>query len=281
MSKNLKFQIVDGIKCYSYQDAKNYINYPDSGFELSDEDAGNSFWVKSRNRLFKKIVFSNALRKNKTKFLEIGCGTGAFIKEIVQNKNLQITGSEIYIKGLKIAKNNLPQVEFIQYDASAGYINKKYNLIASFDVLEHIDDDIAALLNINQMLKEKGRFVISVPQYMFLWSKLDELVMHKRRYSKKELIAKLKESGFNIVFSTSFLFTLFPLMFLQRLFDKEGKEQDLKKSEKHALEKRTKFPSILNHMLDFFMRIDEFFISIGISLPFGGTLIVIAEKKQG
>jgi 2-polyprenyl-3-methyl-5-hydroxy-6-metoxy-1,4-benzoquinol methylase len=276
MSSNLKYKIIDGIKSYSPNVAKDYSDYPEIGFDITDKNAKSSFWVSSRNRLFKKLIYANCQKK--TRFLEIGCGIGDFIKEINSSKNFEVTGSEIYINGLKIAKKNLPHIEFIQYDVSQGYINKKYNLIASFDVLEHIEDDIAALNNINLMLNKNGRLIISVPQHMFLWSQLDELVNHKRRYSRKELISKLRSNGFDIIYTTSFLFTLFPLMLVQRLFDKKEKAIKDAESEKYALEKRVIFPNVLNFIFDAFMRIDEFLISTGVSLPFGGTLVVVAKK---
>jgi 2-polyprenyl-3-methyl-5-hydroxy-6-metoxy-1,4-benzoquinol methylase len=278
MTDSLKFTIIENIKCYSPKVASDYRDYPEIGFDITDKNAESSFWVSSRNRLFKKLVYANAPKKSK--ILEIGCGIGDFIKQISDDKNLEITGSEIYINGLKIAKKNLPHVELIQYDVSEGYINTKYNLILSFDVLEHIEKDEAALSNIEKMLAEDGRLILSVPQHMFLWSQLDELVRHKRRYSRKDLISKLKNNGFDIMYSTSFLFTLFPFMLIQRLFDKKLILTGDIKTEEHALEDRVKFSSALNFIFDAFMRVDEFLISLGISLPFGGTLVVVAKKSK-
>src|ERR1035437_6847728 len=116
MSDNLPYTVIEGIKCYNPEVASSYADYPDSGFDLTDKNAESSFWVSSRNRLFKSIVYSQMSPKGKTKFLEIGCGTGDFIQQIVDNKNLEITGSEIYLKGLLYAKKNLPDVDFIQFD---------------------------------------------------------------------------------------------------------------------------------------------------------------------
>jgi hypothetical protein len=45
------------------------------------------------------------------------------------------------------------------------------------------------------------------------------------------------------------------------------------------LEKRVKFPNALDWIFDLFMRIDEALIRLGISLPFGGTLVVVARKR--
>lgn len=276
MSDNTQYTVVDGIRCYSPEVASSYADYPEDGLDLTDKNADSSFWVSSRNRLFKSIVYDQMAPTGKTKFLEIGCGTGNFIQQIVENKNLEITGSEIYLKGLLYAKKNLPNVDFIQFDVTQGQIGEEFDLIVAFDVIEHIENDIAAISNINRMLHKGGGLIMTVPQHMFLWSKLDEIVKHKRRYSRRELVTKLQENGFDISYATSFLFVLFPLMLISRMFDK-GHEQS--QSDEVALEKRVKFPNALNWIFDLFMRVDEILIRKGISLPFGGTLVVVAIKR--
>lgn len=276
MNENLQYTVIDGIKCYSPEVASAYTDYPDSGFDLTDKNAETSFWVSSRNRLFKSIVQRHLAPTGKTKFLEIGCGTGDFIQQIAKNENLAITGSEIYLKGLVYAKKNLPSVDFVQFDVTQGKIGEQFHIITAFDVIEHIENDNAALSNISQMLNKDGVLVVSVPQHMFLWSQLDEIVKHKRRYSRRDLVAKLKANDFDIDYATSFLFILFPLMLLSRLFDK-GSDQS--PSDEQGLEKRVKFSGVLNAIFDFFMRIDEGLIRLGVSLPFGGTLVVVARKR--
>ena len=65
-------------------------------------------------------------------------------------------------------------------------------------------------------------------------------------------------------------------MLLSRIFDRVG---DQSPSNEQGLEKRVKFSAVLNVIFDFFMRFDEGLIRLGASLPFGGTLIVIARKR--
>ena len=93
MSDILQFKVVDGIKCFSPEVASSYEDYPDGGFDLTDKNADSSFWVTSRNRLFKSLVQRNRAPKGKTKFLEIGCGTGDFIRHISSDEQLEITGT--------------------------------------------------------------------------------------------------------------------------------------------------------------------------------------------
>ena len=274
MPKVLDYQIIDGIKCYSPQSDKDYSNYIEGGHELTDERAIKSFWVSSRNRLFKHLVRINCV-KNKSHVLEIGCATGDFIGYLSEYDDINIIGSEIYSSGLILAKRKFPHIDFIQYDVTDGVIDKKFDLITAFDVIEHIDADMDAINNIYCALNVGGIAIISVPQHQFLYGSIDRLVSHKRRYSKKELIFKLRAKGFKIKRATSFVFIPFPLMLISRLLDKKD---DITISAAEALESRVVFPKIINYMLDCIMKIDEFLIRLGINLPFGGTLIVVAEK---
>ena len=264
MSVDPQYTVIDGIRCFSPGVANSYADYPDSGFDVTDESGDSSFWVRSRNRFFKKVVFDHMPSTGKTRLLEIGCATGNFIQQIAGNERLEITGSEIYLNGLKYAKKNLPDVDFIQFDITQGGIGEEFDLIIAFDVIEHIEDDVAAISNMNGMLHEDGIIVITVPQHMFLWSNLDVIVQHKRRYSRRELVTKLQENGFEIDYVTSFVFVLFPLMLISRLFDRDRGKTKL---DEMALEKRVKFPGALNWVFDFFMRVDELLIRFGLSLP--------------
>lgn len=278
MNEILQYTLIDGIKCYSPEEAIRYDDYPHDGFDLTEKLEAESFWVASRIRLLKKIIQRKSLQFSKARFLEIGCGTGTFIREIAQNKNLKITGSEIYLNGLLYAKKKrLPYVEFIQFDAKQGRLPEEFDIVAAFDVLEHIDDDITAISNIYQMISDGGYFIITVPQYMFLWSKLDEIVKHKRRYSRKELLDKLKQQGFAINYCSSFLFVLFPLMLVSRILDRH---KQAARSSTTEFEDRVSFSKPLNWFFDKIMRIDEVFIALGFSLPFGGSLLVVAQKHK-
>lgn len=276
MSRVLQYTLIKGIKCYSPEEADRYADYPDDGFDVTDKLEEKSFWVRSRNRLLKSVVLRRANEFQNPRMLEIGCGTGDFIQQLSGNDNLRITGSEIYLKGLHYAKKKQPHVEFIQYDAKHGVLPDKFDLIAAFDVIEHIDDDIAAISNIADMLTPRGYFIVTVPQHKFLWSKLDQIVKHKRRYSRRELVSKLQDHGFEIAQRTSFLFVLFPLMAAARLLDRPSAQEP---EEDSGIESRVSFPRALNWLFDKMMRIDEALIAAGASLPFGGTLLAVARKN--
>jgi 2-polyprenyl-3-methyl-5-hydroxy-6-metoxy-1,4-benzoquinol methylase len=277
MTKKLIPKQVGNILCYSEDVANDYADYPDSGFDLTDEYAETSFWVSSRNRLFSWLVHRERDRLGQAALLDVGCGTGDFAQHLSKDGSLSVTGSEIYLKGLQFAQKRQPHIEFIQYDVTEGILDRSYSIITAFDVLEHIEEDVAGMRNVHEMLTEDGVFILSVPQHKFLWSKLDEIVFHKRRYSRSDMLAKLRKTGFTPVRVTSHVFTLFPLMYLSRLLDK-SKSDPAATQDASALSDRVTFSPVVNWIFNKIMFIDEALIRCGISLPFGGTLVVVARK---
>ena len=59
MSEDLQYTVIEGIKCFNPEVASAYADYPDSGFDLTDRRGESSFWVRSRNRSFRRIIFNN------------------------------------------------------------------------------------------------------------------------------------------------------------------------------------------------------------------------------
>lgn len=72
------------------------------------------------------------------------------------------------------------------------------DVIYSINVLEHIEDDDAVLVEIYKKLKPGGRLLIYVPAFTILYSSMDQKVGHFRRYTRSILTAKAHTSGFNV-----------------------------------------------------------------------------------
>ena len=101
---------------------------------------------------------------------------------------MTVTGADIFTKGLIFAEERLQgRVHFLQTNTLDLPFLKKFDVIGAFDVIEHIDDDVAALKEIHKALKPDGGILMMVPRHMFLWSALDTTAHHKHRYSGVEL----------------------------------------------------------------------------------------------
>ncbi len=77
-------------------------------------------------------------------------------------------------------------------------------------MLEHISDDELVIRNIHDMLRPGGRVILTVPAHRWLWSRIDELSSHHRRYNRKGLASLLGSAGFEVLESRYFFTALVP-----------------------------------------------------------------------
>lgn len=236
---------------------------------LARLEAGN-FWFRSRNRL---LIW--ALREyfpHASSFLEIGCGTGFVLSGIRREfPGLALSGSEIFSKGLAFAEKRVPGVTLFQMDARHIPFESEFDVIGAFDVLEHIEEDDAVLLQMFQATRPCGGILLTVPQHRFLWSGVDEYSFHKRRYTRKELIEKVERAGFEMIRATSFVFFLLPLMLLSRMKQRRSKDDRDPLAE-------YRIAHLLNMALERVLEIERLLIERGFSFPAGGSLLVAAKR---
>lgn len=262
---------VDGFLAWAPELAKLNDGFLPESFEgLARVEAG-SFWFRARNELIQWALskYCSGFRS----LLEVGCGTGFVLSGISKAfPSAKIVGSEIYTAGLAFAARRVPTAELLQMDARTLPFSREFDVIAAFDVIEHILEDELVLRNFHRAIKPGGICLITVPQHKWLWSPVDEEACHKRRYTSKELHNKIDAAGFQIVRSSSFVTLLLPLMMLSRLAarhnGKNGGSKDLELN-------RT-----VDGVLEAIMRVEKLLITFGISLPFGGSRIVIARSKE-
>jgi SAM-dependent methyltransferase len=272
------YQVIDGFRCYAPQVALQGENYPLDAFDVTAEVESRSFWCRSRNRIVRDVFQRFADHSRPLDVLEIGCGIGGVVGELRRIPNLRLTGSEVYLRGLRYARSRFPEIEFIQLDASAMPFRAEFDLIGAFDVLEHIEKDVQVVAGVFEALRPGGLFVITVPQHPWMWGRLDEIVHHKRRYTRRDLVNKLKAVGFQVLTVSSFVTVLFPFMLASRLLDRarSSPAQDAKAE----FAARVNLPGPVNTLFDVFMRIDEAAIRARLSLPFGGSLLAVTRRPS-
>jgi SAM-dependent methyltransferase len=119
--------------------------------------------------------------------LDFGAGYGNYCLYL-KKKGIEVVAIEINEK----ATNRLNKLEIKNFN-NLNKLDKKFKNIVSLNVLEHIDNDQEILNELLEYLEPGGRIILYLPASMIVWTKLDELVNHKRRYSKK-LIKELANS---------------------------------------------------------------------------------------
>lgn len=205
--------------------------------------------------------------------LDIGSGNGEMAIFLARKARfvLAIDKSELLIERLREKAKGNPHLKVLRIDAEGFSLKeKKFSLITACDVAEHIKDDFNLFRNCFLHLKKNGRLFVSVPAGQFLYGARDRNCGHFRRYQKKDLENNIKKSGFTILSSRYWnLIGFLPYLISEKVFKKELVGPVRK-------EYQGFFPRILNQFLYTLLTIEG---KIKV-LPFGLTLIVLAQKKD-
>ena len=135
--------------------------------------------------------------------LEIGAGIGNFTSLLLDRELVVATDNHApcieYMRAhfgprLKVPPRRLDIAG--EVDSKLG--EYKFDTIVCLNVLEHIEDDVRALREMNALLSSGGRLVLLVPAFRFLYGSVDRALGHHRRYTKKDLLPAMRRGGFEI-----------------------------------------------------------------------------------
>ncbi len=148
--------------------------YPITATERFDKA---NFHIKYTLSFLKKFIHGD--------ILEIGAGCGSFTKNYFNNnvRNILLTDlDKSNILSLKKRFKNYKNIKVSSLQTIK--INKKFDTILYFHVLEHIKNDVKELREAKKKLKKNGTIIIVVPAHQDIYSNLDKAVGHYRRYSR-------------------------------------------------------------------------------------------------
>ncbi|MCK6580266.1 MAG: methyltransferase domain-containing protein [Anaerolineae bacterium] len=262
----------EGIPLYAPELAGGNDSYGGDFFaHLAALEQGH-FWFEARSRLILWLIARHFPLARRV--MEIGCGTG-FVLQGIRHllPDAALYGSDLYVEGLRFAAQRVPSAVLLQMDALHIPYDSAFDLIGAFDVIEHIEDDAAALAQMYRALKPGGGLLISVPQHRALWSIVDEVSYHKRRYERGELLRRVEAAGFRVIRTTSFVSLLLPLMLLTRA----RKPADEAAFDLYA---EFKLNPAVNAALSAVMAAETTAIQAGIGFRFGGSRLLAAVRPS-
>ena len=143
------------------------------------------------NKFLKKLRNRFVARKESQTVIDYGAGNGEFCLNSFQNVDFFAVEPDKYLQE-KLKDKGISVLEFQNFK------NSSVDYVYSINVLEHIENDEEVLQEIYKILAFKGKVLIYVPAFKFLWTGLDDQVKHFRRYTKKSLSKKLEKCGFKI-----------------------------------------------------------------------------------
>jgi SAM-dependent methyltransferase len=82
--------------------------------------------------------------------------------------------------------------------SSLPFASGAFDLVCTLDIVEHVDDDEAALAEITRVAAPGAVLLLSAPLHQSRWTSFDDFVGHRRRYEPQDLLAKLERHGLSV-----------------------------------------------------------------------------------
>ena len=220
-------------------------------------------WYFQGRRAVLRAVIDAVRPPGRLRVLELGCGDGNVLAgftdlgEVVGIEPDPELAAAARARGLDVRPGRLPH----DLPVPEGWAD----LLLMIDVLEHLDDDAAALSAVRRLLRPGGTLVAAVPAYRWLWSRHDTASGHRRRYVRRQLDAVVAGAGFRVERVTYFNTLLFPAIAAATLGGLRG-EDDLKRP-----------APWLNRALAAVFAAERFIVPQW-RLPFGVALLVVGRR---
>jgi ubiquinone/menaquinone biosynthesis C-methylase UbiE len=210
--------------------------------------------------------------RGELRVLDAGCGTGGLIRRLgVRHATWRWTGADLEPLACALARDRTAGTEIRQASVTElPFGEATFDAVVSADVLYHVDDDAAALREFFRVLRPGGIVVINVPAYRWLWSYHDEAVHSRRRYGRKELLAKVHRAGFAGAKATHWNALPFPLVVVRRkLWPAPSGGSDV-----------SLLPAPLEAVFRGAMALERGWLGAFGSLPFGSSIFLVAQKPK-
>jgi SAM-dependent methyltransferase len=229
----------------------------------------DSHWWYVGRRAILESFLEQIIQKTKfqnPKILDVGCGTGGNLEMLAKfgaAEGVDVSDDALEFcrkKGLKTHKGLAERLPFA---------DESFDVVTALDVVEHLDDDVAGLKEINRVLKTGGKTLIFVPAFMWLWGVQDDVSNHRIRYTKRQIVERLEKSGFTIERATYANWTFFaPILAGRTLMKLTGIKP---KSENNVN------VSALNPVFGKLFGAERFWLR-NFNFPFGVSIVIVAKK---
>ena len=201
------------------------------------------------------------------RILDAGCGSGRNMIELARRGT--VTGIELSDTSVCLARQR-GRGEVVEGSVlEMPYPDASFDLAVSLDVIEHLEDDVAALRELRRTVAPGGALLVTVPAYKWLWSGHDVINHHYRRYTRRSMQRVAEQAGCRQARTTYFNSLLLPVAILLRALDRAGS-----KTTESSLDLWVP-PEPLNWLLERPLALEAALIARGGRIPAGLSLLTV------
>jgi SAM-dependent methyltransferase len=238
------YSLQDGVFVRGQVAGHDAEQYDTRGYAVLADMQRRHFWHRGRHRFLAAAVERqlSAGERKRARVIDLGAGCGGWV-DYFQRRQLFPHGTvalgDSSPDALRAARGLVSgHVNFFQIDLLNLGFDGCWDVAFLLDVVEHIDDDVAALRNAAQALAPGGLLFVTVPALQAFWSWNDDIVKHKRRYDATQLRSAAERAGLITLDTRYFMFLLSPLLIVSRKL-KQPRLEELDDAARWALVERT------------------------------------------
>jgi SAM-dependent methyltransferase len=237
-------------------------------YELQTHRAEDRHWWYRGRRSVLEGVIAQLRLPARARILDAGCGSGRNMVELAHQGI--VTGIELSETSVSLARERSVGEVIEGSVLEMPFAADSFELAASLDVIEHLEDDLGALRELRRVVAPGGALLITVPAYQWLWSGHDEINHHHRRYTRRSLLKVAQEAGWEPVRTTYFNSLLLPVAIALRVLDRFSPS----KTTESSLDLWVP-PKPLNWLLERPLALESALIGRGGRIPAGLSLLVV------
>lgn len=239
----------------------------DRDYELQTHQAEDRhWWYRGRRKVLERVIDDLRLPA-RARILDAGCGSGRNMVELARHGT--VTGIELAEASVTLARERGMGEVIAGSVLEMPFEADSFDLAASLDVIEHLEDDLAALRELRRVVAPGGSLLVTVPAYQWLWSGHDEINHHFRRYTRRSLLRAGEEAGWHQVRTTYFNSLLLPAAIMLRVLDRFSR-----KTTESSLDLWVP-PQPLNWLLERPLQLEASLIGRGGRIPAGLSLLAV------
>jgi SAM-dependent methyltransferase len=190
----------------------------DRDYELQTHRAEDRhWWYRGRRTVIERVLDGLDLPPG-ARILDAGCGSGRNMVELARRGT--VTGVELSPTSVCLARERGVGEVIEGSVLDMPFADDSFELAVSLDVVEHLEDDVAALRELRRVVVPGGALVVTVPAYQWLWSGHDVINHHHRRYTRRSLQSVAERAGWRQERTTYFNSLLLPAAILLRVLDR-------------------------------------------------------------
>jgi SAM-dependent methyltransferase len=224
------------------------------------------WWYRGRRRVLENVIAGLGLPEG-ARILDAGCGSGRNMVELARHGT--VTGIELSETSVRLARERGTGEVVLGSVTEMPFAEDSFDFAVCLDVIEHLEDDGAALRELRRVIAPGGPLLVTVPAYQWLWSGHDEVNHHKRRYTDGTLQHVAERSGWREARSTHFNALLLPAAIMLRVLDRFSR-----KTTESSLDLWVP-PQPLNWLLERPLRLEASLIGRGARIPAGLSLLAV------